>query len=224
MRLDDREHARKLARALVKHSLAWARTFAVSLSRRDPGLETQLFPEILAYALSLLQLRSGTADETYSEAFVESVRQECSLLQTQWLRRQTTRHKALAEAGRAGERSRYAEHYLALSQAGDGKSDPAQERFEEFCRCTGLDSGLLVGEGENLAALIFYIVAHLVVSTNGPLSREKMTQQLRTARGCRASFETLIAQWLAGPSPQSASGDLLAEGSQPRRLPPSRKA
>jgi hypothetical protein len=69
--------------------------------------------------------------------------------------------------------------------------------FEEFRASTGLSSEVLVGSGENLATLVFYIVLYRVFSMDGLPRREQTLKLLRAGRRCRVETERQVAEWLS---------------------------
>ncbi len=216
----DLELARSIARKLCCDSLAWAKTIIASTGHgrarrgdvsggRAPLLE-QMFAEVLAYGCCLLEMRWSAAWPAEREAFVRQVRHECAALieQAQWWRR--NRHRRLPSPGG----SRYAQMFPAHGTDDRHRARLTREMFAQFCRCTGLGSDVLVGKGENLATLVFYIAAHGVVSADGLPTRQAVLKLLQSAQACRAHLQKAIAEWVA------ARPDGLPNGI--RSLPPIR--
>jgi hypothetical protein len=92
--------------------------------------------------------------------------------------------------------------------------------FEQFCQCTGLGSDVLVGKGENLATLVFYIAVHGVLSARGLPTRQQVLRLLQAASQCRTQMQRAISKWLAA-EPQTcraiaAAAPILAFGSPER--------
>ena len=218
----DSELARAIARKLCSHSLAWARTLAVSVqpSRTRPGnalagrnsvgaqsatsrveCEDEMFVEVLAYSLRLLEMRVAAALPADSEGLVTLVRHECSVLvsQARWRRRNRCRRLPAADPTLSG--SRYARLHPAHGAGGSGQARLTREMFEQFCQCTGLGSDVLVGKGKNLATLVFYIAAHGVLSARGLPTREEVLRLLRAASACAIQMERAISRWLSAERP-----------------------
>jgi hypothetical protein len=209
----DPELARGIARKLCRDSLAWARTLVASLrpspTRRQ--LEEELFAEVMAYGLCLLELRLSEAAPADHGALGDLVRHECGVLveQASWRRR--TRYKRLPDLAAAPSGSRYAQIYPAGKAGGRGHARLTKEMFEQFSQCTGLGSEVLVGKGENLASLVFYIAVHGVFSAGGLLTCEEVLKLLRTARECRTHFHSAIPGWLGAESEAPSSTTALLE-------------
>ena len=99
----DSELARTIARNLCKDSLAWARTIAAGtrapLGRsgddsvgRAP-LEAEIFVEVLAYSLRLLEMRLSAPNLVECDGLAALVRHECGMLLNQAAWRQRNRYK-----------------------------------------------------------------------------------------------------------------------------------
>lgn len=212
------DFARALARKLCRDSLAWAKTLVASVRpsrtrlRSGSGgksdgvtpslsprlqLEDELFVEVLAYGLCLLEMRSAAASPADGERLVRLVRHECGVIveRASWRRRSLRRH--LPRPAPAPGSSRYAQIYPAWSDDDRGQPRLTREMFEHFCRCTGLGSDVLVGKGENLASLVFYVSVHGVLSAGGLPSREEVLKLLQAARECRTRLQGAISEWLA---------------------------
>jgi hypothetical protein len=211
VRVPDLDSAGEIAGKLCADSLAWAKTVAFTVLRGpkaqvadsrpagwDSELEEALLEEIVAYGLCLLELRLSAAARAEREAFVAAVRHECGAWKERRVWRRRNRHRRLPAPGPASQGSQSAAGYLECKSEAGGQGRVTKEMFEQFCRGTGLSSSVLVGKGENLASLVFYIALHGVLSADGPLSREQVLDLLRAARECRIYLEKSVAGWLAG--------------------------
>ena len=203
------ERAGELARNLCGSSLAWAKTVGGCLGRTNSELEDDLWEEILAFALCLVRLRLSAASETEREAFLALVRLECERLSEARSWRQRSRIKRLPAPACTHGGSQEVERAQAAERQ-SGAARVTQEMFEQFCHLTGLDSTVLVGSGENLASLMFYITIYGVVSEQAPLRTDEALRLLRAVRECRGFLEAALPGWLAEPS-SGASGLRLTE-------------
>jgi hypothetical protein len=236
----DPELARAIARKLCSESLAWARTIVVTTwplrgrlesasagikpkdSRSAPRrvqLEDDLFVEVLAYGLRLLEMRLGTVSPASQDGFARLVRQECSLLVGQASWRRAHRYKPLSASGSALSESRYVQLYPPPNAQGGPQARLTKEMFDQFCHCTGLGSDVLVGKGENLASLVFYIAVHGVLSARGLPTREEVLRLLRAASECRTQMQRAIPGWLS-PVPRSQPDVSLPGPAIQAALPP----
>jgi len=176
----DPELARGIARKLCRDSLVWARTLVVGLrpSQTRRQLEEELFAEVIAYGLCLLELRLSGAAPAGHGALGDLVRHECGVLveRASWRRR--TRCKRLPDLAAAPGGSRYAQIYPAGKAGGRGQARLTKEMFEQFRQCTGLGSEVLVGKGENLASL-----ARRFWSCSGPRENAELIFTVRFPGG-----------------------------------------
>ncbi len=220
----DLQIARVIARRLCRDSLAWARALALgtcpaqpsSPSAPDPQTtasgtqvtnstartEHEMFLEVLAYSLCLLDMRLSSKTSAENVSLATRVRHECYVLveEATWFGRK--HYKRLPAPDPALRHSRYQQ--LCSPQDADSGAHArlTREIFEQFGRCTGLGSEVLVGSGENLASLVFYIALHTVLAARGLPTREGVLRLLRTAKECRIHFQRTIPQMLAGkPNP-----------------------
>lgn len=220
-RLDtDTDTAQVIAGKLCRHSLAWARVFAFGTcpaqtrnqdaraASRIARIEDEMFVEVLAYSLCLLEMRLSKGTPAQSADLATGVRRECYVLvgQSSWRRR--NRLGRLPAPDPTLRASRYKQLYPPQGAGGAAHSRLTREMFEQFSRCTGLGSEVLVGSGENLASLVFYIALHSVLSAHGLPTREAVLNLLRAARECRAHLQRAIPQMLAAkqnPRPSAAA-------------------
>jgi len=165
-----------------------------SAGRPDSQLAQGLFEEVLAYGLSRLQSLMESNEYTGADEWLWVVKQECAAFK----RRQTW--------GRLNSRKKLGTPptqvtTLALKPFSQTESEfrgrasrVTKEMFEQFCQHTGLGSSVLVGKGENLATLVFYIALHAVWSTHRkplamaqihklPLGVEAIPRRLRGHKG-----------------------------------------
>ena len=156
--------------------------------------------EVLAYGLRLLEMRLAAVGPAYPDGLAGQVRRECSVLvgQAGWRRRNRFKRLPAPDPGLGG--SRYAQLYPARNGDSQGQARLTREMFEQFCHCTGLGSEVLVGTGENLASLVFYIAVHSVRSARGLPTREEVLRLLRAASECRIQMQRAISRWLAAES------------------------
>lgn len=197
------EWAKSVARQLCRDSLAWAKTILAVAGAElakpkgaggdGASRKEQLFAEVLAYSLCLLEMRLTKDLAAGNKDLARRVRHECAMLIAQAARRKQNRHRRLPVPDPAN--SRYAQIYPAPGSAGRRPPRLTQEMFEQFCRCTGMESNVLVGKGENLATLVFYIAVHGVISADGLPSREAMLKLLEAARACSAHLQGVAAKW-----------------------------
>ncbi|MEI6779808.1 MAG: hypothetical protein WCQ21_02705 [Verrucomicrobiota bacterium] len=214
----DPKLARAVARKLCRDSLAWARTLVVSAraprGRRgsapagrnaadtrsaagEAQLEDELFIEVLAYGLCLVEMRLSAATPAGQDGLATLVRYECSVLLSQATWRRQNRYQRLPAPNPALSDSRYAQLYPAHGAESGRQARLTREMFQQFCHCTGLGSDVLVGKGENLATLVFYIAVHGVRSARGLPTRDEVLRLLRAASECRTRMQRAISQWLA---------------------------
>jgi hypothetical protein len=158
------------------------------LGRKDPDLEEGLFMELLAYGLCRVRLRLDAASEPERGAWLTALHQECARLLKSWAGRRRSGQRWLKAALQGSETAELTPELIGADRsAGFRKLTP--EMFEQFCKLTGLDARVLVGKGENLASLVFYISIHGVVSARRPLRTDEAMRLLRSVRDCRADFD-----------------------------------
>lgn len=217
MRALDQAAAERLAKRLLANAAAWARTILVCVGRRDPGVEGRLASEALAYSLCLLDERLKRASK--ADGFVSLVRSCCARILDERVWGRANRHRRLPQAAVDRDGSEFSRELLAHVKGSGSRFDLSEEAFEEFCQATGLSSPVLFGRDENLAALVFYIVAHNCVSSGGRLSRQQTNALLRAARECRMHTERLVYDRLAEECGDSAGRGAtpMAEASARRR-------
>src|SRR5512140_3396333 len=205
-RISHVRQAERLGDDLCCNALAWARTIVLSV-RRKPSAEEDVFEEILAYALSLTELRSRGMQCNERKDFLRRVRKRTALI------------RAGLKWGRARRQRRLAAGDCTLSEGGQHANASGlhpsargrrvnREMFEQFQATTGLSSDVLVGKDDNLACLVFYIAVHAVLSVDGPLDRASALTMLRACRQCRAHFEKLLGSALGecddrSPAPEA---------------------
>lgn len=202
--------------------MAWAKTFALCVGQDGPAPEEGLFDEILAFALSVLEMRLRKADGDREGSFLAQVKRGCRALRKRSFRPRGASHNLLSVPQSEPASSEFIRQYLIHAAETERDLQLTRERFEEFCRSTGLSSPALVGCGENLASLIFYIVVHGVFAANGGLSRKQMTDLLRTAQECRTHLQSSIDHWMtpvAAGSESAGQGRALRAG-EPAPSPP----
>jgi hypothetical protein len=174
------------------------------------NLEDEMFQEVLAYGLRLLEMQHSEATAAERDGLAALVRHECCALVSQASWRRKTRYKRLQapDPGLSGSRDAHL-HPAPVAGTGGGQR-LTKEMFDQFCRCTGLGSEVLVGKGENLATLVFYIAVHAVISSCRLATREEILRLLRAASECGNRLQRAISKWLeAEPPPRPA---LTAEG------------
>lgn len=72
------------------------------------------------------------------------------------------------------------------------------EVFKEFQLSTGIGSSVFVGNGCNLASLVFYLALHAALA---PLTREQLARMLKEARRCRTELEKVVRLCVTGQLP-----------------------
>jgi hypothetical protein len=167
---------------------------------------------VLAYGFRLLEMRVSAATPADQDGLAGLVRHECYLLVSRASWRQRNRCQRLPAPDPALSHSRYADLYPIRADGGAGRDRLTKEIFDQFCHCTGLGSNVLVGKGENLATLVFYIAVHGAISSRGLLTREEILRLLRAASRCGTRLQQAISQWLQ-PEP-AARRELAQAGSQ----------
>ncbi len=189
-RAKGRERANCLANALCRDALAWAKTIAVCASPAR-AQEQELFEEVIEYTLSLTNLRLNELEPAEAKSYLRFLRERTAIVKA-WIKwRRAGRHRRLA--GPAAQ-SRCGTSLVFLHALRDNRL--TKQMFEDFRAATGLGSNVLVGKGENLASLVFYIAVHAVLSAERPLSREKALAMHRACRRCRTHFEQIISAHL----------------------------
>ena len=164
--------------------------------------------EVLAYGLRLLEMRLSAPNLAECDGLASLVRLECRMLVSQASWRQRNRYKRLPSSDPALRGSRYAELYPLRANEGASGARLTKEMFDQFCHCTGLGSDVLVGKGENLATLVFYIAVHGVLSSRGLPTREEVLRLLRAAGKCGTYLQRAISKWLdAKPSAKAFLAD-----------------
>lgn len=223
---DDPEFARKIARTLSGDALFWARAFASCASsvRLAPGkalpetglrkikpsaesheVENELFVEVLSYSLSLLEMRLSKSRSGASNSFVAAVRRECGVMMGQGDHGTQTRSCRPPDARPSLGGSAYDQLILCKGARYRGRLRLTKEVFDQFCECTGLGSDVLVGSGENLASIIFYVTLHGMLSCHARLTREAVQRMLRIAADCRKHFQRTILTINCGEAIQRVS-------------------
>lgn len=185
------------ARALCKAARAMARAGVALAATSDVALEGHLTRESLSYALHLVHLRLRAADGQNPRSLLRALRQVC------WRLIQSS-GAPYPGPPRLGGCAAFAEsdpYEAAVAGGADslrGQISPAL--FQEFCRATGLHSEQLVGEGENVASLVFTILLHGLVARDRPFSREQTMLLLQAARQCRRHVACAVTAWQADPA------------------------
>lgn len=221
MSTPDSTASQEIAGKLSAASLAWAKTFLICAEKQHADLEAALFSEVQAFAICLLKLRLARMEMTDAAAFVESVRAHCRELRKVMGRRRVLRPELPAAANDPADATEFARQFLVHSAHREGPSPASRELFEEFCRSTGMSSTVLVGGGENLASLLFYIVIHGVFAADGHASRQQVTELLRAAQKCRGQLNQTIENWMArdfapcGPPALGSPASSLGLGATP---------
>jgi hypothetical protein len=192
----DDTQAKRLAAAFVEASGSWAKALVRSIERDSPALRQALSEEVLAYAVCVLDLRLRNPFGDSAHALVAEVRKHCRQIRDRKAR--PSAHKAFSEASTGP--AEFAERYWAVTHHVEVGPRFREDIWREFCRTTGLGTNVLVGNGNNLAALIFYIVVHSRVLSEGPACREAATRLLRVAHDCVVFFDAAVDQWLAEKS------------------------
>lgn len=136
---------------------------------------------------------------------------------TRW--RHTNRYKRILAPDAALSGSCYVRLYPPPDAQSGPQARLTKEMFDQFCHCTGLGSNVLVGKGENLATLVFYIAVHGVLSARGLLTREEVLRLLRAASECRTQMQRAIPGWLSAESQTQPAIDSLGPATQ-ATLPP----
>ncbi len=209
--------AERLAKRLLANSLAWARTLLICVGRRDSSLEATLADETLAYSLCLLEERM--ADGREASQFAEMVRMQCCRLVSERSWRMANRHRRLPPVPAGRDHSEFSHRYLVQTAPAKPGVGPTDKTFEEFCRATGVSSSVLYGRGENLATLVYYVVAHGCLSCRAALTRRQTAELLRATRECHAHTESFLSGWAAEMSSEPPVGyGVLASGETGRRI------
>lgn len=188
----DASQAATLAASLHRAAAAWTRTFLASTGQPNPDLADALCRETLAFGLVLLESRLAASDPAQAAEFLGAVRREVWTLHARRTRR--VRRPELPDA--TGEATEFGRKWLARTTGGDGEFQITGEMFDEFCEFTGLASRELVGSGENLAALVFYIVIHGRVFASSAVPREQRLWLVRATRDCRLFLDKALSHWL----------------------------
>jgi hypothetical protein len=204
----------RLAHALCARALAWARTVCAALARSSTELEEDLLAEILAYELGLLRLRLAATSPGELHRYLAAVRAECARLREDRANRRGFQRKRPAlppsPASSAPDQRLPARDY---SDSRDMAGRLTPEMVEQFRQLTGLDARTLVGKGENLASLVFYLSIHGAVSAHAPLRIEEAAKLLRVVRECRNHLGSVHSETKIKPHatllPSPPAGPLL---------------
>ncbi len=188
----DAAQAVALAASLHRAAAAWTRTFLASAGRPDPQLADALCRETLAFGLALLETRLVASDPAQAADFLAAVRQEVWSLHA----RQTRRSGRPELAAPMAEATEFDRQWLARTASDAGKFQFTGAMFDEFCEFTGLASRELVGGGDNLAALVFYLVIHGRVFASAAVPRVERRWLVRAARDCRLFLTRALEHWL----------------------------
>ncbi len=183
----------RLAKQLHEIASVWSKTLLLCLGREDPSLVWVLYGEILAFGVVLteLQLHQQRCPDAqrFSKALGDHLARLCrrtrGALRLRCLLARSPKPQAssdavlesfdLVKAGRA-----YREFHVT------------EEMFADFCSVTGLARETLVGHGSNLVSLLFYMVIHGRVYSEGNVTRQQLNRVLKSVRECRSSLEESI--------------------------------
>jgi hypothetical protein len=182
------------ARALCKAARAMARAGVALAATSDAALEGHLTQESLNYALHLVDLRLRAADGQDHRSLLRALRQVCWRL----IQSSGSPDPGPPRLGGCAACAESAPNEAVVEGGADslrGQISPAL--FEEFRRATGLNSAQLVGEGENVASLVFTIVLHGLVARDWPFNREQTMLLLQAARQCRRHIACAVTAWQA---------------------------
>jgi hypothetical protein len=196
----DGAHAGRVARSLHRAAVAWAHTFLKSRRGLDPALAETLAAETLAFGLALLEQRLRWHGPS-AASFLDQVRRDAWQLHARW-RQRAWSFRRLSGRGEAadGPAQDLSEFTLACRARGgatDGSFEFTEPMHAEFCELTGLGTSELVGNGANLAALVFYLIVHGRVFASRPDSREERRWLVQALRECREFLERALEHWLA---------------------------
>lgn len=182
----------RLARRLHRAASAWARTFLAAAQRAEPGLVIALRRETLAFGLTLLAQRLQPFGPAQAAPFLDQVRRECAALET---RPQPASWRASLPAP-APAPTEFDRHWLARVSGGPAEFEITPDMFGEFCQFTGLSSRDLVGHGDNVATLVFYLVVHgrIFASQSVPVAQRRAL--VRSLRECRCFVAPALEHWL----------------------------
>lgn len=204
----DAQRADEAARALHRTAVAWAGAFLRSRAGLDPTLLAQLATETLAFSLAILDARLRSRGSA-AVAWGARVRQAAWTRHNRWRRpghspRLLGRGAPTADgASDPAAGSALARH---LAGGGDGEDFSFTDAMvAEFCELTGLGTREVVGNGENRAAMGFYLVVHGRVFARRPESREERRWLIQALRDCRRHLEGAVDHWLNPPAGRPAS-------------------
>jgi hypothetical protein len=191
----DAASAREWSQRLCQEARSWAKVFMVTAQRHEEPLREAIMREVLAFELYLLGHRLHEMSPKTIDEFLAQVRTETWRL----FREQTAfapASNALPWGGQSGEETEFARQCLAYSESKSTAHRLSEQSIRDFCEATGLGSNVLVGQGSNLATILFYMAVHGHFHSAGIVKREDINLVLRAARECRPRFEARLDQWL----------------------------
>jgi len=170
------------ARKVFVLARRWAGLLAgVNLGTR----EVDVADEIIIYSMYRLVLGAHRENRADRLAFLKGAREElCKLRREAW-------GGAASEPISFGADEAAEPGYLQRYGARRGEA-LTPEVFEQFKLSTGIGSSVLVGNGGNLASLVFYLSVHTVLSQRSPLTRAQVGSMLKLAQQCRLDVEKLV--------------------------------
>lgn len=181
----------RLARAVAGLTPGHARALTAFLPAADAELRQTVEREVLAFAACLVEMKLREQEiplpRPFAEFLADAARDRHASFAAN-VERQL--HRLLTARTDASDWPR------ELVKAGDGPFRLDAETYEEFCRTTGFDSKLVVGNGANLAALMFYLVTFGLVGCNPAMTREARKLLLKEARRCRVEIEACVKKFL----------------------------
>lgn len=198
-----RDDPASIARQLKKAARLWGTVFLQLLPLKPSSLEEIFYRETLAYALVRIELQLREAGMT--DRFMANLRHHCrdsaspgQALLTGMLGFDGKSKKSTSDFNQ--------EHFVRLYNPSSSR-DLAQA-FRSFCELTGLGAQTIVGEGDNLASLIFYFVIYSQALQQASIDKETGQELLRCLMECREFFDQKIALWTSSSETNSLTSGL----------------
>jgi hypothetical protein len=192
-----REQLMLLKGELAKDGRAWATVFVRHAGCEDLKIRNRAYREVLSFATRLAEMKireAGLATEmpmdelTPRAAMLKSARSDSPCVLTTHL-----------EAGGSPGAKTFATFLAQYCHANQDAPDFTEAMFEEFCLATGLENKVMVGNGVNLACLVFYFVIFGLLGFQAHSTRAERNVLLKDARLCQEHFNALIDQFTARP-------------------------
>jgi len=184
---------RVCAQQLFQVIAVWVDMIQNCLRDPNPSLLHSIRDDVFSFAMCLLELRgkeNHNADQLNS--FVAELKKEYASLVGE---EPVNFHRILLYSGLYNE-SDLAGCVSHMHQKGEFPFELSEPMYQDFCQSTGLGSKALVGNGPNMAVLMFYILVFGRIYEQMPSMRGRLHDLIKTLRAGYLHLDYLLSQWM----------------------------